>query len=184
MDIPEPVDLTPTQIRSHRLAGKLLLPLLALLIAVIVPLYVLYDVAQVSGPSMKPTLLDREYLLITRGWPSPHRGDIVVLRWAHDGVTEEIVKRVVGLPGDTVSVRGDWVTVNGAPETFQHEILAADRTTPLDLTVPPGQFFFMGDNRAESFDARYIGPLPLTTIHGRVVAVWAPVTRMRVVPSP
>ncbi len=185
MDMSVPEGLTPRQLRSHRIAGKLLLPLLALLVAVIVPLYALYDVGQVSGPSMNPTLVDREYLLITHGWPQPHRGDIVVLRWSHDGITEEIVKRVIGLPGDKVSVRGDFVTVNGKPESFQHEVLASpDRPISGDLVVGKGLFFFMGDNRAVSLDSRFIGPLPLSTIHGRVVAVWAPVTRMRVVPSP
>jgi signal peptidase I len=184
MALPEPEDLTPRQLRSHRLAGRLLLPLIALAIAIIVPLYLLYDVGQVSGPSMVPTLIDREYLLITRGWQHPQRGDIVVLHWTHDGVTEEIVKRVVGLPGDSVSVRGDFVTVNGKPESFDHKILAAARTPIEDLTVPADSVFAMGDNRPISLDSRFIGSLPLSAIHGRVVAVWAPVTRMRVVPSP
>jgi signal peptidase I len=184
MALPEPENLTPRQLRSHRIALRLLLPLLLLLIAIVMPLYVLYDVSQVNGDSMAPTLQNREYLLTTRGWPQPRRGDIVVLHWAHDGITEEIVKRVVALPGDAVSVRGDYVSINGGPETFDHKIIAGTEKIVLDLTVPAGSLFVMGDNRPVSLDSRFIGALPLSSIHGRVVAVWAPVNRMRVVPSP
>jgi signal peptidase I len=184
MALPEPENLTPRQLRSHRIALRMLLPLLLLLVAIVVPLYVLYDFSQVSGDSMVPTLLNREYLLTTRGWPQPRRGDVVVLHWTHGGATEEIVKRVVGLPGDKVSVRGDYVTVNGKPESFDHKMIAGTETINIDLFVSAGHLFIMGDNRPVSLDSRFIGSLPVESIHGRVVAVWAPVTRMRVVPSP
>jgi signal peptidase I len=184
MALPDPEGLTPTQLRSHRLAVRLLIPLAILLIAIVVPLYVLYDVSQVSGDSMVPTLRTGERLLITRGWSSPRRGDIVVLHWTHGATTEEIVKRVVGLPGDAIKVRGDFVTVNGKPEQFDHEIMAVSEQIVIDMTVPAGTFFFMGDNRPVSLDSRFIGVLPIADIHGRAVAVWSPVTRMRVVPSP
>jgi signal peptidase I len=184
MALPEPEGLTPSQLRSHRLAVRLVVPLLVLLVAIVLPLYLLYDVSQVSGTSMVPTLQNGERLLITRGWSSPRRGDIVVLHWTHGGTTEEIVKRVIGLPGDAVRVRGDFALVNGKPEQFDHKILAVSEQISIDMTVPPGSFFFMGDNRPVSLDSRFIGVLPITAIHGRAVAVWSPVTRMRVVPSP
>jgi signal peptidase I len=182
--VTEPEGLTDVQLRSHRRSRWMVLPLLALLAAIVVPLYVLYDTSRVSGPSMDPTLRDTEYLLLTRGWPSPRRGDVVVLRIDVGHGPEEIVKRVVALPGDTVSVRGDYVTVNGAPEQFPHEIMASQEKIIRDLTVPAGEIYVLGDNRPVSADSRFIGPQPLTAIHGRVVAVWWPVNRIRVVPSP
>jgi signal peptidase I len=182
--VADPEGLTAAQLRSHRLSRLLLLPLLALLVAIVVPLYVLYDVSQVSGDSMVPTLSSTEYLLLTRGWPEPRRGDVVVLRIDTGRGSEDIVKRVVGLPGDKVSVRGDYVTVNGAPEQFQHEILASAENIVDDLTVADGAIYVLGDNRPVSSDSRFLGPQPISAIHGRVVAVWWPVTRMRVVPSP
>jgi signal peptidase I len=109
---------------------------------------------------------------------------VVVLRIDVGHGPEEIVKRVVALPGDTVSVRGDYVTVNGAPEQFPHEIMASQEKIIRDLTVPAGEIYVLGDNRPVSADSRFIGPQPLTAIHGRVVAVWWPVNRIRVVPSP
>ncbi len=184
MALPEPEGLTATQLRSHRLALRLLLPLTIALAIIVVPLYVLYDVAKVDGPSMLPTLADREYLLITRGWPQPHRGDVVVIHWTHEGVTEELVKRVIGLPGDTLSITGDYVLVNGADEAFQHRIIARALQPAFDVTVPAETVFVMGDNRTISYDGRFIGPLPIAAIHGRVVAVWAPIGHVRVVPSP
>jgi len=184
MSLPDPEGLTPVQARSHRLALRLLIPLVVLLLVIVTPLYVLYDVEKVDGASMLPTLSNAEYLLITRGWPSPRRGDILAIEWKHDGITENIIKRVVGLPGDVVSVEGDVVRVNGAPEAFPHRILAGPGRVRLTTTVPAGSVFVCGDNRPISLDSRYIGPLPIAGIHGRVVAVWAPVNRMRVVPSP
>lgn len=184
MSLPEPEGLTPSQLRSHRLALKLLLPLLILLAVIVTPLYLLYDTAKVSGPSMMPTLQNAEYLLITRGWTRPRRGDVVVLMWTHGSTTEEIVKRVVALAGDTVSVHGDTVTVNGGPEQFQHQSIIGGESISSEIVVPPGSVYVLGDNRPVSLDSRFIGPLPLSDIHGRVVAVWAPINRMRVVPSP
>jgi signal peptidase I len=184
MSLPEPEGLTRRQLRSHRIAVRLVIPLLVLLTVIVTPLYVLYDVGKVDGPSMLPTLSDAEYLLITRGWSSPRRGDVVVVRWTHDRATEELVKRVVGLAGDTIAVDGDTVTVNGATESFPHGVLTGPSRRAFTTTVPAGTVFLCGDNRIVSLDSRYIGPLPVSNIHGRVVAVWAPVDRMRVVPSP
>jgi signal peptidase I len=176
--------LTEGQLRSHRISRFMLLPLLALLATIVLPLYVLYDTSQVSGDSMVPTLGNTEYLLLTRGWPKPRRGDVIVLTIDLGHGPENIIKRIVALPGDTVSVRGDYVTVNGAPEEFQHPILAAREDIVRDLIVPAGFIYVLGDNRPISADSRFIGPQPISAIHGRVVAVWWPVTRMRVVPSP
>jgi signal peptidase I len=184
MGLPEPDGLTARQLRSHRLALRLLIPLLLVLAAIVTPLYLIYDVGKVDGDSLLPTLSNAEYLLITRGWPTPRRGDVVIIRWNHDGATEELVKRVVGLPGDTIAVEGDSVTVNGAKESFPHQILAGPVRVRLTVVVPPDTVFLCGDNRVVSLDSRFIGPLPVSNIHGRVVAVWAPVDRMRVVPSP
>jgi signal peptidase I len=182
--VTDPEGLTEAQLRSHRLSRRLVLPLFVLLLAIVLPLYVLYDVSQVSGESMVPTLRNTEYLLLTRGWPSPRRGDVIVVRIDTPPGPQEIVKRVVGLPGDTVSVRGDYVTVNGAPEQFEHAIIAAPENIVDDLTVPDGFVYVLGDNRPVSSDSRFLGPQPISAIHGRVVAVWWPITRMRVVPSP
>lgn len=177
--------LSAEQLESHRLATALLAPLILLLLAVVLPFYVLYDVSRVNGESMVPGLLNGDYLLTTKGWKTPHRGDIVVIHWSHGREHEQIVKRIIALPGDHVTVRGDYVLVNGSREEFQHRIVAVNEFRPvLETLVPAGRVFVMGDNRPISLDSRFIGTLPISEIQGRVVAVWLPITHVRVVPSP
>jgi signal peptidase I len=64
-------------------------------------------------------------------------------------------------------------------------IINGGATQPVEqLIVPAGQIFVAGDNRAVSLDSRFVGTFPVTSIHGRVVAVYAPLSRMRLVPEP
>jgi len=178
-------ELTPGQRRAHGLSKFLLLPLVVVLVAIVTPLYLLYDVARVQGSSMEPTLSDSEYVLVTRGWKTPQRGDIVVVAWSHDGVTEQIIKRIVAIGGDTIDVYGDTIRVNGRAEPFPHGVIDGTEVEPrFETVVPTSTVFVLGDNRPVSLDSRFIGPLPSSAVSGRIVAVWAPVTRIRVVPSP
>ncbi len=170
--------------RGDRLARNVILPLVIVLLTVFAVFYVFFDVSQVSGPSMEPTLLDGDRLLLTKGYGSPRHGDIVVFAIDEQGTPNEIVKRVVGLPGDTIEVFGDTVLINGKPERTPHPVVIhADTPAIAAQVVPAGTVFVMGDDRPVSLDSRYIGPLPLTTAQGRVAAIFAPVGRMRVVPS-
>lgn len=170
---------------SQRIASALLIPLAAILTALILVFYVFFQTGTVNGPSMLPTLQDHDYLLITHGVIKPARGDIVTLAVVFKGQKQEWVKRIVALGGDTVEVRGDVVTVNGAPEAFPHATLTNGETKPaFRLTVPAGQVFVCGDNRGVSEDSRYVGPFPASAIRGKVVAVYAPIERIRLIPGP
>jgi signal peptidase I len=180
-----PDGLTPSQRRADRLARKLLVPLLVFLIATVLVFYVFFDFARVEGASMAPTLEDREYVLITKRAPAPRRGEVVVFRVTDRGVGSEWIKRVVAIGGDRVRFRGSFVWVNDAPEPFVHPILDDKSVTPAgELTVPEGHVFCLGDNRPVSLDSRFVGPLDLDQVHGKVVAVYAPITRIRLVPGP
>ncbi len=173
------------QVLSRRLAIWLVGPLATLLAVLILVFFVLYDTSTVSGPSMMPTLRDHDYVLLTKGLPDPHRGDIVILNVVNKGVPEEWVKRIVAVGGDLVDVNGDIVLVNSAPEQFKHIILTNGAQTPIKkLTVPEGQVFVCGDNRSVSEDSRYVGTFPVTSIKGRVVFIYAPIWRVGPVPSP
>jgi len=134
---------------------------------------------------MLPTLHDHDYVLLTRGLSGPKRGDIVILNVVYKGSPEEWVKRIVAIGGDQVDVAGDIILVNGQAEQFHHRILTSGGTLPvLHLTVPPGQVFIAGDNRGVSADSRYVGTFPATSIRGKVVAIYAPITRIGSVPNP
>lgn len=170
---------------SRRIATFLLVPLAVILTALILLFYVFFQTGTVVGPSMLPTLADHDYMLITRGLPDPQRGDIVSVKVIYKGQSQEWVKRIVAVGGDRVDVNGDSILVNGQPETFQHAVLTSGYRSPvLTVTVPEGHVFLAGDNRSVSEDSRYVGTFPTTAIVGKVVAVYAPIHRIRAIDSP
>ena len=131
---------------------------------------------RVDGPSMTPTLIDAQFLLVNKlaylnG--SPKRGDIVVFRSPRNP-DEDLVKRVIGLPGETVEIRSDGVYVNGQrlDETaYYREITGPPMSA---IQVPGEHYFVMGDNRSQSRDSRAIGTVPSGAIVGQVWLVYWP----------
>ena len=87
----------------------------------------------------------------------PERGDIVVFRYPDDE-SEIYVKRVIGLPGDTIDIEDGKIYINGSTEPLQEDYLKEEWTVatgPYTFEVPEGSYFMMGDNRNDSWDARY-----------------------------
>ncbi len=128
----------------------------------------------VSGLSMEPEIASGEFVLINTAafrLANPKRGDIVIFR--HDeGTPEVFIKRIVGLPGDRVRVDRGTVSLNGRPLDEPYVRFRDDRSFP-EVTVPPGSFYVLGDNRANSEDSRFFGPVPYDSISGKAVAgIW------------
>ena len=132
---------------------------------------------RVDGFSMLPTLQDGEFVLVNKlayRLGSPARGDIIVFR-STTVADLDLVKRVIGLPGDHLTSRGNTIYVNGAPlkETWTH-------TEPLgpaigNVTVPPNSYFMMGDNHADSCDSRTWGFVPRSDLIGKAFfRIWPP----------
>ncbi len=133
----------------------------------------------VSGSSMLPNFHNGDYLIIDRLsyiTGSPARGDVIVLKYPKD-TTQFFIKRIIGLPGETVKLaQGKVVIVNkDHPEGFQlnepylsNPIETFGKTDP--TTLGSGEFFVLGDNRVASSDSRVWGILPRDDIVGRV---WA-----------
>lgn len=124
---------------------------------------------RVRGRSMAPTLEPGD-LLLTVPVRSPRRGEVVVLRDPRDPGHAQI-KRVVGLPGEQVAVRGGRLLIDGRPhrESYDHG-LGPDGA----LSVPPGHVAVLGDNRGGSTDSRAYGPVPLELVDRRAVLRVAP----------
>lgn len=111
----------------------------------------------------------------------PHRGDIIVFRYPEDE-NKDFIKRVVGIPGDTVAVKNKKVLVNGEvleDETFTQRVdpgIIDGRINPRDnfgpVTVPPDSYFVMGDNRDQSLDSRFWGFVKMDKIKGRAFLVY------------
>jgi signal peptidase I len=158
--------------------GPVTVPPGAVFVLVMV-LWVVFEVTVVFGPSMSPTLVNGEYTLDTKTYNVPVRGDIVVFHEPGPGEQQiDVIKRVVGVAGDTVSVDNGVATVDGRPEPGHPGVYAGvDSYGP--VTVPPGAVFVLGDNRPVSLDSRDRGPIPLSRVIGRAVAVILPVWRAR-----
>ena len=145
--------------------------LLAIVLAVGVHTWV-GQLVLVDGPSMEPTLFTGERVLVGKleyWFQKPKRGDIVLVRYP--GSRFDFIKRVVAVGGETVAVANGLTLINGKPldEPYVQHPLFADLAP---VTVPEGNVFVMGDNRANSTDSREqaIGPIPLENVVGR--AYW------------
>lgn len=157
----------------------------ALAIFVVVYLF-LFQPNQVKGSSMYPTFKDGEYILtdkISYRLGQPKHGDVVVFK-SPKNENVDFIKRIIGLPGDTIRISKGRVYVNGqaldeseyldqsvytGPESF----LAEDQ----DVTVPEGKYFVLGDNRPHSSDSRDFGPVTTAEFVGKVFFRYFPVDR-------
>jgi signal peptidase I len=148
------------------------------LIAVLVILF-LYRPVKVEGTSMMPSLYDQERLFINQfsykfGLGAISRGDTVVF-WFPEDTTKSYIKRVIGLPGDSIVVKDGWVWVNGRKlqESYVPSEYRDDRSYPVHV-VPPNQYFVLGDHRSSSNDSRAWGFVPRSYIYGKAVFVFWP----------
>jgi signal peptidase I len=184
----------------------------------------LAEAYRIPSGSMMPTLLVGDWLFVNKvrfgpnipftnkhlpGYAEPKRGDVVVfvsppqdpaIRMGPDDSVPVLVKRLVGMPGDTLMMRAGHLSVNGRAESkivapaaaadahdalfaWQHRIeLSGSRFGPPvaqpslhewgPLVVPPGEYFMMGDNRDDSVDSRYYGPVPRANFRGTPMFVY------------
>lgn len=145
----------------------------------------------VDGPSMQPNFHTGERIIVNKilfDVRQPKHGEVIVFHVPSEG--RDFIKRVIGVPGDTVKVEGDTVTVNGnvVDETYIKEVLDEKHNNNelynteadfpnerfLDGTVPEGHVFVLGDNRSNSTDSRRIGFVPFEDIVGRADLVFWP----------
>jgi signal peptidase I len=160
---------------------------IALSIFLIVYLFVMQP-HQVNGQSMYPNFENGEYLLtdkISYRFNQPERGDIVVFKapdaaQCPEGAGCDFIKRIVGLPGDSVEITDQGVYVNNSALPEEYIPVDVD-TRPMAYTqngpvsVPQGSYFVMGDNRPHSSDSRAWGPVPFSNIVGKVFfRYWPP----------
>ena len=183
--------------------------IVAMLLAFAIRVFVVQAFKIPSG-SMIPTLLIGDHILVSKlsyglQWPTdcqmqwnfppvncytsktvvefgkPQRGDIVVFRFPEDE-EKDFIKRIVGLPGDTVQIRNKAVLVNGQPlddKAFTQRIdpgIIDSSVTPRDnfgpVTVPEGSYFVMGDNRDQSLDSRFWGYVREEKIRGKAFRIY------------
>jgi signal peptidase I len=173
----------------------------SLVIAVVLALFVrtwVFQAFKIPTGSMEPGLLVGDHLIVNKMVFAPvangferailpgrdlRRGDVVVFKYPEDP-SRDFIKRVIGLPGDTLEVRRKKVHVNGAaldepyvrylePPSTSGEPRTGDRREEYGpVTVPAGQYFMMGDNRDNSEDSRYWGFMPASYLKGEALFIY------------
>ena len=160
---------------------------------------------KVDGSSMDPTLVDGEFLLVNRlvylridrerlsrivpFWQvedeplryaihAPQRGEIIVFQYPRDP-RKDFVKRVVGLPGETVELRDGQVYVDGGLLEEPY-LTVRDRSNSAPLLLEAGEYYVLGDNRSHSNDSRAWGPVPEANLRGKVWMVYWPVPEIQI----
>jgi len=154
---------------------------------------------QIPSGSMEHTLLVGDYIYINKmlygpeidlglgghqfihhrfpGFRKPRRGDIIVFRYPVD-LRKDFIKRCVAVEGQTVAVRNKVLYVDGQPQNEPYVLHEDERIIPRDLgprdnfgpiVVPKGFIFMMGDNRDNSLDSRFWGPLPIELVKGKAI---------------
>jgi signal peptidase I len=163
------------------------------LIALIIVLPIRIFIAQpfiVSGASMETTFSTGQYLIVdqlTYHFEDPKRGDVIIFRYPKDP-SKFFIKRIIGLPGDTVTIDGHDVTITN---TTHPEGLLLDEAYILDMkpigslteTLGENEYFVMGDNRDASSDSRAWGVLQRDKIVGRAFLRLFPITDVGVFPG-
>lgn len=143
----------------------------------------------VNGSSMDPTFATGQYLIvdeISYRLNEPERGDVIVLRYPRDP-KKFFIKRIIGLPGETVEIDEGAVTIRNAehPEGFElsEPYIMYPKNDTLAKTMGTGEYFVMGDNRAASSDSRYWGTVPEDLIVGRAFLRLLPIASAAVLPG-
>lgn len=219
--------LTPSRPSLLIRARGFIVSVLPILAIVVGTRQLLAEAYRIPSGSMEPTLLVGDWLFVNKlrfgphipftdrslpGYASPRRGDVAVfisppqdpsIRISPDDVTPTLVKRIVGVAGDTLVMRHGRLTVNGklmpSPNSFVLPDDVADQPQPIfewqhqieihgsrfgetvpapslhewgPIVVPPATFFMMGDNRDNSVDSRYYGPVPRANLRGTPMFVY------------
>ena len=165
------------------------------LVSIIAAALIIAFVAQsflVEGSSMEPSFHDGQRMLVEKvsyRFGDPKRGQVVVFRYPSDR-RRKFIKRIVGVPGDEILIRGGFLYVNGVrlDEGYVNGPTYGTYGSPTfgPVLVPEGHYFVLGDNRRNSDDSRYpdVGFVPRSDLVGRALLVYRPISQARSVQIP
>ena len=168
---------------KNKIAKEILEWALTIIIPVVAALLIhqyLFTFARVDGTSMLDTLHENNIMGVSRlhyRLNEPQRGEIITCNYPEDG-NKLFVKRIIGLPGETIEIREGTVYIDSEPiaETY---LTRVDDQSMDPITLAKDEIFVMGDNRPVSRDSRAVGPLTLDVIYGRVLFVAFPFNEIR-----
>lgn len=162
-------------------------------LAIVVPIrYFLFQPFVVNGDSMLPNFRSGDYLIIDEvsyRFQDPQRGDVVVFKYPKNP-SQRFIKRIIGLPGETVEIKDGQITIydkSGQQQTLSETLYlpASDETYgDVKTTLTNNEYFVLGDNRPYSSDSRIWGPLPRENIIGKVLIRVFPLAALGKIASP
>jgi len=161
-------------------------------LVIVLPIrYFLFQPFIVKGESMSPNFESGDYLIVNEisyRFASPQRGDVVVFKYPKDE-SQRFIKRVIGLPGESVVVENGSISVtkiDGQKVVLSESYLPSDLKTYGDttITLKDGEYFVLGDNRTYSYDSRSWGVVPVKNIIGKAFLRLYPVTEITAVSAP
>jgi signal peptidase I len=182
-------DVAPPPQKQRRSVVRELVETAVLTVAIFLLVRVAVQNFKVEGESMLPNLHDGEYILVNKVdyyFQTPQRGDIVVFKAVPAGQPDrDFIKRVIGVPGDTVAVRNNTVYING------HKLAEPYKHYPSDYTfgprrVPADDYFVLGDHRNDSYDSsKWATPwLPKADIIGKAWIAYWPLSDAHIIGTP
>lgn len=175
---PEPITEKPTDWK------RFVLDILETLVLAVILYFGINAVSarvRVDGFSMRPTLQDGEYILVSKlayKFGEPMRGDIVVFVFPVNP-EEDLIKRIIGVPGDTVTVQDGVLSINGV--VMEEPYINAPPAYNGTWQVSEGELFVLGDNRNDSRDSHQWGLLPVENLLGRAVLIYWPPEEWQVI---
>jgi len=196
LDMDSPKDMEQTQPPKSAVREWTEALIIALILALIIRAFLL-QAYRIPSSSMEDTLLKGDHILATKYnygmtipftthklWGKdivPKRGDVIIFSFPNN-TSVDFVKRVIGLPGDTIAVRNKKVVVNGRELSLGHEKYTDPyivtegpgrmRDNMPEVVVQKGHVFAMGDNRDQSYDSRFWGQLPVENIKGKALIIY------------
>ena len=144
----------------------------------------------VRGASMEPSFHDWDYLIVDElsyRFRAPERGEVIVFKFPNDP-SQRYIKRIIGLPGETVTIESGKILILNSTEQFELNesgyLAGVETAGSVNITLQEGEYFVLGDNRKYSSDSRSWGVLPEENIIGRTLVRVFPVNTFAKVESP
>lgn len=159
-------------------------------LAIVVPIrYFLFQPFFIRGISMEPNFENGDYLIIDEisyRFREPVRGEVIVFKYPQNP-SQKFIKRIIGLPGETVEVKDGNVSIyneEGSKVLDESSYLISETTGSIRTTLKDDEYFVMGDNRDFSFDSRRFGILPKKEIIGRAILRAWPIASLGIFSAP
>ena len=157
----------------------------------VIMIYTLVNLATaraiVEGNSMQPNFQPKQLIVVNRFayyFGEPHRGDVIVLHNPTNLNDDDLIKRVIGLPGDTIKIVEGRVYINGVMVSEPYIVKFCDTGCDGTWTLGQNQYFVLGDNRSNSLDSHIFGPINRALIVGQAWIRYWPLQDAQMIPHP